>query len=110
MNVQNVRPIQYNPVSTFTYVVNSGAVGFVDTDCSANLGTDVNRVWAVAVVVAGAAQIVGARANGVAAVPIMTSGVTGFMLTKVSLTGHIDFYRGAANASYQVLGYFDGYA
>lgn len=101
-----------NP-SRLKFVSNGGDYAFaggagsqwVDTDCSANLGTDVSKVFVFQAMVAfGSNLTIGARAHGSAGTIV---GVyAGVVLSHVNPAGHIDFYQDNAGAiTYKCIGY-----
>lgn len=90
------------------FSVPAGAAGYVDTDCSATVGTNPQRLWQVhARVIDGSTQLIGARVPGETADPSLTSAYAEF-LAYCSAAGHIELYRNAAqNAGYYIIGYFE---
>jgi len=110
-NLQNNRILNFTPVESSTHTVSrgAGAAGFVDTDCSAIVGTDPNKIWLVTVQHAANTGVVGARATGETvdcsvAYSLINTCIS--LLTRCSSTGHIDLYRNAVVFNYIFVGYF----
>lgn len=79
--------------------VSAGGAGWIDSDCSAIVGTDSTKIWVVWCQTGGAHDK-GVRRHGSTAAPIQTLDKT--TLVQCDSSGHIDLYRNAAADAFYV--------
>ncbi len=97
--------VSYVPAATAAFTIVGGAAGYIDTDVSGTTGTDIQRLWLIDCIVAGfATQDVGVRPHG-SATDVKASQAISTWISQVDATGHLDLYRGAADAVYFIKGY-----
>jgi len=107
-NLKNLPVLRFVPVTSADYNVVAGAAGYVDTDCSATVGTNkTKRVWLIHARNADGTPV-GARANGSAVDCKVNQNNTSTLMSTASASGHIDLYRNAATAAlYTIFGYLE---
>lgn len=106
MNNLSLGKLRLTLIAPATFTITAGAAGWIDTNCSATVGTNTERLWLITINGAGA-QNAGARAHGETVEPIFAAYCTTFF-TRCDSTGHIDLYRNAGNdENYIFLGYFE---
>lgn len=107
MHIELVPSLTVVHIATHTYTILGGAGGWIDTDCSGEIGATpkTGRLY-IFQIRAGAAQYVGARKHG-SAVGCQSIAQDSLLLTESDGVGHIDFYREAADAYYSLVGYID---
>jgi len=105
-NLCNPRLMRANQeATTSTVTIAAGAAGYIDTDCSAPLGTDVNKIWLVQAICA-TSQLLGARKTGDTDDPKITNTFAVF-LCSLDSAGHLEFYRNATtDVNYKINGCF----
>lgn len=101
-------PLFYQVANTTTFTVASGAVGWIDTDCSSVLRRGDVAVW-TAWANNGLGQVVGARADGDTEDSSVTQRDqydTVVLVSNVGAAGIVELYRGAKNCDYTLKGYW----
>lgn len=99
--------LRFTSIATVTKHIVAGVAGWQDTNCSAELGTNPERIF-ICSSISSATVVQGARQKGVV---LDTSQNTQYFtqFVNVDATGHIEFYRNAAqDAYYTITGYLDG--
>jgi hypothetical protein len=104
----SAKKLNFTPMATVTYEVTAGAAAWIDTDCSAALGTDTSKLYVFVCLGAHSDDLIGARPHGVATDNKANPEYSATLFSKVSSTGHIDFYRNNNGVSdwYFAIGYF----
>lgn len=101
-------PFKFTQITPAYHAIAAGAAGYVDTDCSGDIGA-VARKCLVLIWNAGG-QSAGARTTGTTDdyKKVQTAGITNVIFVNSNAAGHIDFYRNAAISNqYQIEGYAD---
>jgi len=99
--------LRFVPISAVSFNVAASADDWVDTDCSASLGTDVRRVYCFSVTSAGGSSNVGARSHGSAVDNKVWLSFQAVLPSESDAAGHIDFKRDAVvTFTYVAFGYF----
>ena len=106
MTLRNPAPLKYIPILPTDFAIVGGAAGFIDTDCTSVIPLGARIV--VYKVYAGANQNTGSRAVG-SAIDTKYNNVGSVWeegISDCAGDGHLELYRGAANNTYKIMGYF----
>lgn len=102
MTLETVRRLSYeqtsDPDGFGTFTIALGVAGWIDTDCSAVVGSNTDKVWLVRNASGG--QLAGVRPHGSVLDSLIPDANH---LSKPDAAGHFDFYRNAASDSYYTL-------
>lgn len=109
-NLSNPARVRFVPHDVGSgIVVNAGAAGWIDTDVSAQTGTDIHKVWLIHAF-EGAEGAVGARQTGSVVDNFVTASKSTALMAHCDSAGHMDLYRNAAsNVNYKFVGYLETY-
>ena len=97
--------VKFTPIDTVPYVIALGALGYIDTDCSAALGLHIDRLYVIVTKGNGGADV-GSRKHGETKDSKAAANNSNTLFAFSDSAGHIDFYRAGVENTYYVIGYF----